>query len=210
MEVMRAWQYSKVGRLEENLQLKTDIPRPTAATLQEDQVLVQVLYSSLNPADLKHAELGLFTKLKTGFPATPGCDFCGRVQAVHPSNTTFKSDDVVFGCFGHPMKEGPLADYLVVSTKVCVHVPQGVLPNEAAGIGGAGLTAYQSIVPFVQKGQKVFINGGSGGVGLFAIQIARARGIDVTVSCSTRNKTLCEELGARVIDYTQGDLINVL
>ncbi|EXF83791.1 reticulon-4-interacting protein 1 [Colletotrichum fioriniae PJ7] len=151
MEVMRAWQYSKVGRLEENLQLKTDIPRPTAETLQEDQVLVQVLCISLISADLKHVEL-----------------------------------------------------------EVCVHVPEGVLPHEAAGIGGAGLTAYQSIIPFIQKGQKVFINDESGGVGLLAIQIARPHGIDVTVSCSMRNKTLYEELGAHVIDYTRGDLVNFL
>jgi NADPH:quinone reductase-like Zn-dependent oxidoreductase len=90
----------------------------------------------------------------------------------------------------------------------CIPLPEGVNPDDAATIGIAGETAYRSIVPNVQTGDRVFINGGSSGTGTFGIQIAKLLGCHVTVSCSTSAIELCKELGAdEVFDYTKTDLI---
>jgi len=92
-----------------------------------------------------------------------------------------------------------------------VALTDGVDPVDAGTIGVAGLTAYQSIVPRVKKGDKVFINGGSGGTGVFGIQIAKAVGCHVTTSCSTTNVDLCKSLGAdEVIDYKKQSVIEAL
>ena len=90
-------------------------------------------------------------------------------------------------------------------------VPDGVNPLDAASIGVAGVTAYQSIVPHVKKGDSVFINGGSGGCGVFGIQIAKAVGCYVATSCSTANVELCRSLGAdEVVDYKKGSVVEAL
>ncbi|OAG11554.1 NAD(P)-binding protein [Paraphaeosphaeria sporulosa] len=90
-------------------------------------------------------------------------------------------------------------------------VPTGLKVDDMAGVGVAGLTAYQSIQPHVKEGDKVFINGGSGGTGIFGIQIAKALGCHVTTSCSTANIELCKSLGAdEVIDYKTMDVVETL
>ena len=87
-------------------------------------------------------------------------------------------------------------------------LPQGVKLDDAAGIGTAGLTAYQSIVPYVKAGQRVFINGGSGGTGVYGVQIAKVVGCYVVTSCSTPNVALCKNLGAdEVIDYKKSSVV---
>jgi NADPH:quinone reductase-like Zn-dependent oxidoreductase len=90
-------------------------------------------------------------------------------------------------------------------------VPEGVDPIDASTIGIAGLTAYQTIVPKVKQGDKIFINGGSGGTGAFGIQIAKAVGCHVTTTCSTQNVELCKSLGAdEVVDYKKNNVIDAL
>ena len=90
-------------------------------------------------------------------------------------------------------------------------IPEGVEPVHAATVGVAGITAYQSIVPHVKKGESIFINGGSGGTGVFGIQIAKAVGCHVTTSCSTANVELCKSLGAEeVVDYKKGNVVEAL
>lgn len=207
---MRAWQYVVVGELEQNLRLVADLPKPSAEKLRRDQVLVKTLYASINPADRMVADLGVYTKLRLGLPAIPGYDFCGLVEAIHPSDTTFKPGDLVFGSLGHPVKHGTLSEYFVAPTRCCAHLPDGVKPEEAAGLGGSGATAFQAIAPYIKRGQKVLVNGGSGGVGSLAIQFAKVLGAEVTATCSTRNVQLCQDLGADVIDYTQGNLLDTL
>ncbi|PYI07559.1 putative zinc alcohol dehydrogenase [Aspergillus sclerotiicarbonarius CBS 121057] len=211
MSLMKGWQYaSTTGGIEKHLRLRDDLPHPSADSLSRDQVLIESLYVSLNPADYKGPEGGFFTRLQLRLPATPGYDFCGRVQAVHPSSQLFKPGDLVFGNLGHPRKYGTLCQYFVAYGSYCVPVPEGLSLEHAAAIGSVGIAAYKAVAPYIKSGHKVFINGGSGGVGIFAIQIARILGAEVTVSCSTRNKEFCQGLGAHVIDYTQGDLIGLL
>lgn len=110
------------------------------------------------------------------------------------------------------MKFGTLAEYTTASAEFVVPLPDSVDVDSAAGIGIAGQTAFQTLSGYVGKGDKVFINGGSGGCGVFAIQIAKRLGCHVTTTCSTRNVELCRELGAdEVIDYTaEKDLVGTL
>lgn len=104
-----------------------------------------------------------------------------------------------------------MAEYGVADVKATAVLPAGANAVETGTIGVAGLTAYQAIVPYVKKGSRVFVNGGSGGTGVFSIQIAKAVGCHVTTTCSTRNVELCESLGADdVIDYTQGPVLDQL
>jgi NADPH:quinone reductase and related Zn-dependent oxidoreductases len=138
-------------------------------------------------------------------------DFCGRVVTYRPG-AGFKPGQLVYGCHSMPMKFGALAEYLSISAKLIAPVPEGVSVDDAASLGIAGQSAYQALDGYVKKGDKVFINGGSGGCGIFAIQIAKHMGCFVAVTCSTKNVELCYRLGAdEVIDYTAvGDLVGAL
>jgi NADPH:quinone reductase-like Zn-dependent oxidoreductase len=99
----------------------------------------------------------------------------------------------------------------VCSRAEAVPAPEGLSAEDAAAIGTAGLTAIQSLQPYVKEGSNVFINGGSGGVGLFGIQIAKVLGCHVTVTCSSANIDLCKSVGAdRAIDYRTSDVVEEL
>lgn len=119
---------------------------------------------------------------------------------------------LVFGAAGtNPVAGGALAEYTLVQNNSMAALPEDVDPVDAATVGVAGLTAYQSIVPNVKKGDRVFINGGSGGTGVFGIQIAKAVGCHVTTSCSTPNVDFCKALGAEeVVDYRKGSVAEAL
>ena len=214
-KTMKAWQYSKTsGGLEKNLKLNTAASLPPAAhSLGADQVLVQVLSSSLNPADHKFAEIPVVSGFMIKKPASPAMDFSGRVVATGPNSKKISAEDLkpgqlVFGKTDGPNQYGTLAEYTIVSRSGCVPLPPGVNPDDAACIGVAALTAYQCIVPHVKAGDRVFINGGSGGVGSFGIQIAKLKGCYVATSCSGVNVDLCKSLGADyVIDYRSKDVV---
>lgn len=208
---MRAWLWtSAAGGLEKNLQLSQSATRP-GQQLQKDQVVVQVISMSLNPADYKVPEMGLIAKLIISTPSSPGIDFCGRIVAAGSAVDEFSMGQLVYGCLGRPVQFGPLAEYLVCPSTAIASLPARVDPDDAATIGVAGQTAYQVLYPPKTAGDRVFINGGSGGCGLYAIQIAKILGWHVTVTCSTRNVTLCQELGAdEVIDYTTTDVVQAL
>jgi NADPH:quinone reductase-like Zn-dependent oxidoreductase len=208
---MRAWLWTTAsGGLEKNLQLSTSAARP-GKNLKKDQVIVQVISMSLNPADYKVPELGLLAKVVISTPSSPGIDFSGRVAAVGSAVKDFSPGQLVFGCLGLPVQYGPLAEYLVCSSEKIVPLPQGLDLDDASTIGVAGGTAKQVLFPPSKPGDRVFINGGSGGCGLYAIQIAKILGWHVTVTCSERNIALCKEVGAdEVIDYTAVDIVQVL
>lgn len=161
---------------------------------------------SLNPADYKIAEMGLINTLMVSKPATPGMDFSGRVIELGEPTDVFKVGDKVFGRLD-PGRYGSLGEFVVAAYEACAIIPEGLDEHLAAGVGTAGLTAYQTIVPNVKEGDQVFINGGSGSVGSFGIQIAKAVGCHVTVSCSTGKVESCKQYGAdEVIDYTSTDV----
>lgn len=207
-EKMQAWLYTNTtGGMEKNLHLDTSArtPRPPKGK----EILVKVISAALNPADYKLPELGIPFRMLIGTPATPGMDFCGRVVSTGPLATHLKEDTLVYGCSSRPVQFGSAAEYIVISSDSVAIVPDGVSADHAAALGVAGQTAYRSLEGYVEAGNKVFINGGSGGCGVFAIQIAKAMGCHVTTTCSTRNMELCLRLGAdAVIDYTaEEDLV---
>src|SRR5215472_4409961 len=183
----------------ENLQLR-DIEKPTPA---DNEVLVRVRAASVNPADghlirgawLMRPLSGMRKPKNTRF----GTDFAGVVEAVGKDVTNFKSGDEVFGA-----KNGAVAEYICVKAdRAVVTKPSNTTFEQAGSVGVAGLTALQGLRDKgrIQAGQKVLINGASGGVGTFAVQIAKAFGADVTGVCSTRNVDLVKSIGAdRVID----------
>jgi len=126
------------------------------------------------------------------------------VEVIGKSVTDFKPGDEVFGA-----KNGAVADYICVKAeRAIVMKPANVTFEQAGSVGIAGITALQGLRDHghIQSGQKVLINGASGGVGTFAVQIAKAFGAEVTAVCSTRNVDLVRSIGAdHVIDYTKED-----
>lgn len=179
------------------LQLK-EINRPE---VPEDGVLVRVHASSANPVDLFATSMAGYL-MRGRKPSVLGTDFAGVVESIGASVTEFRPGDEVFG--GAP---GAFAEY-VVARRSIAHKPAGVSFAAAGTVGVAASTALQALRNHgrIERGQKVLINGASGGVGTFAVQIARALGGEVTAVCSARNVEMVRSLGAdRVIDYTKED-----
>lgn len=200
---MKAAQFSSTsGGLEKHLKFNPTAS-PPPSTLSAEQVLVEVISMSLNPVDYKVPELPLLGGFMVPKPASPGIDYCGRVVCAGSGlKPILQPGQLVFGRLDQPIKFGTLGQYITAQRSGCVALPAGVDPDQAATVGTAALTAYQCIVPNVKSGDKVFINGGSGGTGVFGIQIAKVKGCHVTTSCSTPNVQLCKDLGAdEVVDY---------
>jgi NADPH:quinone reductase-like Zn-dependent oxidoreductase len=183
-----------------------DAAKPVPA---RDEVLVRVHAAGLNPLDWHYMRgVPYLMRLSGGFgrPKDPtmGVDFAGVVEAVGQDVTRFKPGDRVFGAKG-----GALAEYVAVSeTRNVLPKPERISFEQAAGVGVAAVTALQALRDQgeLKAGQKVLVNGASGGVGTFAVQIAKALGAQVTGVCSTRNVELVRSIGAdRVVDYTQED-----
>lgn len=202
---MRAIVYTTYGP-PEVLQLQ-EVERPIP---NDDQLLVKVHAVSLNPADWHMRGGMLLARLIGGRgllrprPTIPGADFAGVVEAVGRNVTQFKPGDEVFG----RRDPGGLAEYLCVSQKPIAVRPANLTFEQAAAVPCAAITALQSLrdVGQIQAGQKVLVNGASGGCGTFAVQLAKAFGAEVTGVCSTRNLELVRSLGAsQVIDYTRED-----
>jgi len=189
-----------------NLKLQ-EIEKPTPA---DDQLLVRVRAASVNPYDWHFVEgtpkimrlmgVGLRKPKDTRL----GVDFAGTVEAVGKNVTQFKPGDDVFGGRG-----GAFAEYVCPRAYRAVAIkPANITFEQAASVNIAGITALQALRDKgnVQPWQKVLINGASGGVGTFAVQIAKSLGADVTGVCSTKNVDLVRSLGAdHVIDYTKED-----
>ncbi len=173
-----------------------------------DEVLVRVRAASINPADWHNLTGAPYAAVRpmVGFGAPNnirfGTDYAGVVEAVGSNVTTFKPGDEVFGA-----RSGSLAEYVEArADRSIVLKPENITFEQAAAIPIAAITALQGLRDHGQigPGMKVLINGASGGVGTFAVQIAKAFGAEVTGVCSTRNVELVRSLGAdRVIDYTK-------
>lgn len=206
---MKAWLYtSTTGGLEKNLTLnpsaRTPVPAPS-------QLLIQVLSASINPADYKVPEMPIVPRVLVSTPASPGMDFAGRIVSTGAEVSEFEAGQLVYGTTGIPTQFGSLGEYMVVGKDNVAALPEDVEPDQASTVGVAAQTAYQSLVPYVSKGDRVFVNGGSGGCGIFAIQFAKVVGCHVTTTCSSRNVQFCKDLGAdEVIDYTAEDVVGVL
>ncbi|KAG7140917.1 Zinc-type alcohol dehydrogenase-like protein C16A3.02c like [Verticillium longisporum] len=196
---MRVYQIDAPGPIA-NMKLVT-LPRPSE-TLEKEHILVKVIVAGINPADYKLPELGILSKAKLSYPICPGMDFAGQVVAVGEGVPDIKVGDNVLGRMDPLKWAGSLSEYVVSTYDGVATLPKNVSLDQAGAAGTAALTAYQTIAPYAKAGDKVFINGGSGGTGTYGIQIAKAIGCHVTVSCSTSKAALCKELGAdEIIDY---------
>jgi len=200
---MRAIVYRNYGSSEV---LKCEeIATPAAA---DDEVLIKVRAASVNPLDWRlMTGKPLLGRLMSGGlrkpKLRPGVDVAGRIEAVGKRVTQFKPGDEVFGnC------RGAFAEYACTKESALALKPRNATFEEAASVPVAAFTALQGLrtTAAVQPGQKVLINGAAGGVGTFAVQIAKHLGAEVTAVCSTRNVEMVRSIGAmHVIDYTQED-----
>jgi NADPH:quinone reductase-like Zn-dependent oxidoreductase len=175
---------------------------------KDDEVLIKVCAAAVNPLDWRimkgePALLRLFFGLRKPRRGRPGVDVAGEVEAVGKNVTQFKPGDAVFGSC-----PAAFAEYACTRESKIAMKPDNVTFEQAASINVAGLTALQGLRDKgkVQPGSKVLINGAAGGVGTFAVQIAKSFGAHVTGVCSTRNVDMVRSIGAdEVIDYTQHD-----
>ncbi|MBD2211242.1 NAD(P)-dependent alcohol dehydrogenase [Nostoc linckia FACHB-104] len=182
--------------------------------VSDDGVLVQVYAASVNAGDW-HLMRGtpFLIRLMFGGLLKPkikilGKDVAGRVEAVGKDVTQFKPGDEVFGDLSE-CGFGTFAEYVCATEAALVLKPVGTTFEEAATVPGAALAALQGLrdVGQIQSGQKVLINGASGGIGSFAVQIAKALGAEVTALCSTKKMDMVRALGAdHIIDYTQTEV----
>jgi NADPH:quinone reductase-like Zn-dependent oxidoreductase len=187
-----------------------DIEKPT---LGDDEVVIKVRAASINPLDwklMKGGPLLVRTLLGLGKPKIrrPGVDVAGEVEAVGRNVTQFKPGDEVFGtCVGAFAEYATSASVFGMKSALAIK-PDSVTFEQAASAPVAALTALQGLRDKgrIQAGQKVLINGAAGGVGTFALQMAKLFGAEVTGVCSTANVEMVRSLGAdRVVDYTQND-----
>ena len=188
-----------------------DVPVPN---IEPDEVLIRVAASSINAMDWHYMTgtpyfLRLENGLRTPKRTIPGADVSGTVVKVGSDVTGFKPGDEVFG----EVDGGGFAEYAVGKAQILAHRPTSLPLDEAAALGVAALTALQGLRDWagMKPGDRVLINGASGGVGTFAVQIARALGAShVTAVCSTANVETARSLGAnRVIDYTKEDFTEI-
>ena len=186
---MKAAVYTKTksGKVLRITDIETPIPK-------DNEVLIKTRAASVNPLDWR---------LKS---RRPGVDVAGEVVAMRKRVTQFKAGDAVFGTC-----RGAFAEYACTSESALVSKPVNLTFEQVACVPIAGLTALQALRDKgdLQPGQKVLINGAAGGIGTFAVQIAKSLGAEVTGVCGTRNVEMVRSLGADlVIDYTQEDFTN--
>jgi NADPH:quinone reductase-like Zn-dependent oxidoreductase len=201
---MKAVVYTKYGP-PEVLKLK-EVEKPTP---KDNQVLIKVHAASANALDFRRFEsqssIGRFLDgaVFKAIGTILGADVAGRVEAVGAAVPQFKPGDEVFG-----VCRGSFAEYVCAAQKSLALKPANLSFEEAAAVPVAALTALQGVRDKgqIQAGQKVLINGASGGVGTFTVQLAKYFGAEVTAVCSTRNLDMARSLGAdHVIDYTKED-----
>jgi NADPH:quinone reductase-like Zn-dependent oxidoreductase len=184
-----------------------DLEKPVPG---DDEVLIRVRAASINPYDWRMMEGEPFVvRLLFGLrkPRHPrsGVDVAGEVEAVGRNVTRFKPGDAVFGSC-----RGSFAEYVVAPERALATKPENLTFEQAGSVAVAAFTALQGLRRGkIQAGQKVLINGAAGGVGTFAVQIAKSHGAEVTGVCSTSKADMVHSIGAdHVIDYTKDDYLN--
>jgi NADPH:quinone reductase-like Zn-dependent oxidoreductase len=176
------------------------VPRPQP---NEDEALVRVIASGVNPADPLTLSGKYAREFGTHLPLIPGYEIAGIVEKTGANITKLKVGDAVYG---YPTFGGGWADYVTVKEWEVAAKPKSLNFADAAAVPMGALTAWQALVDVakLQPGRTILIHGGSGGVGSFAIQIAKARGARVIATASTANQDLLKQLGADVaVDYTK-------
>jgi NADPH:quinone reductase len=172
-------------------------------TPRQGEVLVKILASGLNPLDAK-IRAGVAPHAAHPFPAVLGIDFAGVVAGIGPGAGGFRVGDEVYGAAcGVGGIRGSLAEYVTVDARLIALKPRNLSLRQAAAMPLVVITAWEGLVDRagLRSGQRVLVQGGAGGVGHVAIQIAKARGAKVFATASNSNKSLVERLGATAIDY---------
>ncbi len=187
----------------------TEIDEPN---LKDNDVLIEIAATSVNPVDWKIREGYLKGMLDYNFPLTLGLDAAGTIKELGKKVTKFRVGDKVFT---RPdiTRNGTYAEYVAVDENLVAKKPENLSFEEAASIPLVGLTSWQCLDDFadIKQGDKVLIHAGSGGVGSFAIQLAKSLGAWVATTCSTKNIEFVKSLGAdKVIDYRIEDFTQVL
>ncbi len=189
--------------------IEKDVPEPE---IKQDQVLVELHATSINPIDWKLREGYLKEKLDFDFPIILGWDAAGVIKETGSAVQNFNVGDRVFAR-PETTRNGTYAEYVAVDEYLLSHLPESISFEEAAAVPLAGLTAWQCLVDFsdVAEGDHVLVHAGSGGVGHFAIQIAKAFGATVSATASGKNQEWVEKLGVdRFINYKEEDFSEVL
>jgi NADPH:quinone reductase-like Zn-dependent oxidoreductase len=199
---MRAIRFHRYG--DADVLCLEDAPLPQIAA---DEVLIKVHSAGVNPADTQFRRGDYQAYAPLTLPSIPGWDVAGTVESAGRKVTAFKTGDAVFA-MADMSRDGAYAEYIAVRADALAPAPHSLPLAHAAGVPLAALTAWQALfdVAEVRAGQSVLIHAGAGGVGLFAIQLARHAGAHVISTASAANHALLRELGAhRVIDYRAGD-----
>jgi len=186
----------------EVLQLE-EVARPVPAA---DEVLVQVVASGINRAELRFRSGAINDRMPVPLPFIPGSDFAGIVMEVGTEVTTFQVGEAVYGVANFPGDKGSYAEYVAVKASQVGHKPARVSFVEAAAVPLAALTAWTGLYAagHLQPGERILIHGASGGVGTFAVQLAKWTGAYVIATASAANQEFVKGLGAdEVLDYHQ-------
>lgn len=195
--------YNKYGGVDNLYMADTVKPEPST-----NQLLVKVKAVSINPFDWKVLRGDMKLMSGSKFPKPIGSDFSGIIEQVGSDIQNYKAGDAVFGVI-NPLKEGTLAEYVVVNESQIAIKPEEISYDQAAAMASVGQTAIQ-LTNNIKKGDQVLINGASGGVGMFAVQFAKSKGAIVTAVAAKDKLSHLEQWGSDfVIDYKSQPITNI-
>ncbi len=206
---MKAIILTDFGPVDHLIEAELQVPEPKA-----NEVQIEVHAVAINPVDVKtRSGKAMAGRLKEENPVILGWDISGVVTKAGPEATLFKPGDPVFGMINFPGHGKGYAEYVVAPETHLALKPANIAHSEAAAAGIAALTAYQAVaeVARVSRGQKVFIQAGAGGVGHYAVQLAKHYGAEVIASSSQENREFLSQLGVdKHIDYTKENFETML
>ena len=206
---MKAAQINEYGG-PEVLQLSADAPKPTP---KPGQVLIEVHAASVNPFDNKVRAGSVQQWMSLDFPATLGGDVAGVVSELGEGTQGFQVGDEVYGQANSVSGQGSFAEFTPVAANSLAHKPKSLDFAESAAVPLAASSARQALVEHIdlQPGQKILIHGGAGGIGMFAVQLAKHIGAYVATTVSDKNVEFVTQLGAdEVIDYKTQDFVSLI
>jgi len=204
---MKSLMITKYGDINSSLE-EQEIAKPA---LEENQILIKAYSSSFNPIDFKIVRGDFKAMGKVTFPIGTGRDVSGIIEEIGKNIKKFKKGDKVYSRINEN-HVGTMAEYVVSNVKDTALMPSNLSFDESASIPLVGLTTYQALVDIAKlsKGEKILIHAGSGGIGTFAIQLAKHLGAHVTTTTSTKNISFVKGLGAdKVIDYTSENYLDL-
>jgi len=200
---MKAAQMKGYGSSDEVIEINENAPAPNDPSA--GKVLVKIKAAGINPIDWKIREGYMQQMVPLQFPSPLGMDFSGIIEKVGQGVSEFRQGDEVYGQASLMSGgSGAFAEMALANADTIAHKPKSLSPQEAAGLPLVGVSAWLALVETIslQKGQKILIHGGAGGIGSVAIQLAKHLGVYVATTVSTNDKQFAKELGAdEIIDY---------